>query len=118
LYVTEYKNKTYLVEPDEVMASTKQYKLENDFYTEYIMDKIRVTNNPKDKISVTAIYENFRDWYKRGYESRGVPKRPEFIKFITKQFGEPNKNSQYTNVVFNIIEESDDDSGPKNVLDI
>lgn len=117
LYITEYKNKTYLVEPDEVMASTKQYKLENDFYTEYIMDKIRVTNNPKDKISVTAIYENFRDWYKRGYESRGVPKRPEFIKFITKQFGEPVRG-HYTNVVFNIIEESDDDSGPKNVLDI
>jgi len=117
LYITEYKNKTYLVEPDEVMASTKQYKLENDFYTEYIMDKIRVTNNPKDKISVTAIYENFRDWYKRGYESRGVPKRPEFIKFITKQFGEPVRG-HYTNVVFNIIEESDEDSGPKSVLDV
>ena len=81
------------------------------------MDKIRVTNNPKDKISVTAIYENFRDWYKRGYESRGVPKRPEFVKFITKQFGEPVRG-HYTNVVFNIIEESDEDSGPKNVLDI
>jgi hypothetical protein len=117
LYVTEYKNKTYLVEPDEVMASTKQYKMENDFYTEYIMDKIRVTNNPKDKISVTAIYENFKDWYKRGYESRGVPKRPEFVKFITKQFGEPVRGN-YTNVVFNIIEESDEDSGPKSVLDV
>jgi len=117
LYITEYKNKTYLVEPDEVMASTKQYKMENDFYTEYIMDKIRVTNNPKDKISVTAIYENFKDWYKRGYESRGVPKRPEFVKFITKQFGE-NKNGYYLNVVFNIVEESDEDSGPKSALDI
>jgi P4 family phage/plasmid primase-like protien len=117
LYITEYKNKTYLVEPDEVMASTKQYKMENDFYTEYIMDKIRVTGNPKDKISVTAIYENFKDWYKHGYESKGVPKRPEFVKFMNKQFGEPVRNG-YTNIVFNIVEESEDESGPKNELDV
>jgi len=92
--------------------------MENDFYTEYIMDKIRVTTNPKDKISTTAIYEHFKDWYKRCYESRGVPKKPEFIKFVTKQFGEPNKNGYYLNVVFNIVEESDEDSASKSVLDV
>jgi hypothetical protein len=47
-----------------------------------------------------------------------MPKRPEFIKFMTKQLGEPSSRG-FENVVFNTASESDDEeSAPKNDLDV
>ncbi len=121
LYNTEYKNKNYLEEPDEVMASTKQYKMENDFYTEYLMNRITVTNNSKNRIGVTTIWEDFKIWFKRDYDSKVMPKRIEFLKFMTKQLGEPTTKG-YENVIFNAAVDSDDEadhaSGSKNDLDV
>lgn len=100
IYNTEYKTKNYLKEPEEVMTSTKQYKMENDYYTEYIMDRITVTNDPKDVISQNALLEDFRVWYLKGYSEK-FTKRPDFIKFMNKQLGEPDRNKAYKNVVIN-----------------
>ena len=116
IYLTEYKNNTYLVEPQEVIASTNQYKMENDYLTEYFMDRISVTTNPKNTIGVNTLYEDFKVWYKTAYDFKTMPKRPEFIKFMSKQLGEPCKKG-FINVVFNTNDESDED-GPKNELDV
>ena len=59
IYNTEYKLLNYLVDPDEVMTSTNQYKMENDFYTEYINNRIVITNNSKNIIHSDIIYEDF-----------------------------------------------------------
>lgn len=115
LYMNEYKKKTYLVEPEEVKASTNQYKLENDYLTEYFIDRITITDSPNNKIGVNTLWEDFKAWYKVGYESKTMPKKPEFIKFITKQLGEPIKH-RFTHVIFNVNSESDNDN--KNELDI
>ncbi len=116
IYNTEYKNKTNLIDPPEVMASTKQYKLENDFYTEYIIDNINVVDNPNKKIEKTQLYENFKCWYKLVYNDKTIPKRPEFLKFINTQFGEPNTNGYYSNVEYRLKQGSEDD-GQKCDLD-
>jgi P4 family phage/plasmid primase-like protien len=114
LYINDYKNKTYLVEPEEVKASTNQYKLENDYLTEYFIDRITITDNINNKIGVNTLYEDFKTWYKVGYEVKNMPKRPEFIKFITKQLGEPVKG-KFINIIINTNNESDNDN--KNELD-
>ena len=100
IYNTEYKSKTYLAEPNEVMAFTNQYKMENDFYTEFITEKIIITNILTDTIGKDDLWEEFKEWYKKTYDSKNVPKKIDFIKFMSKQFGEPIKNSGYTNITF------------------
>jgi P4 family phage/plasmid primase-like protien len=102
VYITEYKSKSYLVEPEEVMASTKQYKQENDFFTEYIMDKVSVTNNPKDLINRETLWDDFRIWYKNGRDPKTTPKRTDFLKAATAILGETNKVGCYKYVVFNV----------------
>ena len=100
IYNTEYKSKTYLAEPDEVMAFTNQYKMENDFYTEFITDKIIITNNDNDTISRDNLWEEFKDWYKKTYDSKNPPKKSDLMKFMTKQFGEPIKGGYYKNISY------------------
>lgn len=118
LYMTEYKNKNYLTEPAEVMLSTNQYKMENDYYTEYFMAKISVIDNVKSVISETTLWVDFKTWYKVAYESKSLPKKTDFVKFLTKQLGEPTKRG-YTNIVFNSQSESDEDPDvSKNDLDV
>ena len=107
IYNTDYKTKTYLTEPIEVMAFTNQYKMENDFYTEFITDKIIITNNVNDTIGRENLWDEFRDWYKKAYDSKNIPKRSDFIKFMTKQFGEPVKGGCYTNITYlSFVEEN------------
>jgi phage/plasmid-associated DNA primase len=117
IYETCYKNINYLKEPDEVMASTYRYKMENDFYTEYSTDRISYTDNLKNTISREVLYADFKGWFKTNYEGKPVPKKPEFEKNINKIIGEPTRKG-YVKLLFNTIVESDNDSIPPNVLDM
>lgn len=115
IYNTDYKNKNYLVEPPEVMASTNLYKQENDVITEYIMDKITITNNIKDVINQETLWEDFKIWFKNRSDSSNMPKRPELFKLATNMFGEPSKSKCYKRVVFSTLVQSDEQ---QNSLDV
>jgi phage/plasmid-associated DNA primase len=108
IYNAEYKPKNYLTEPEEVIVYTNQYKMNlykmevdfyTDLYTEFITDKIIITNNSNDTIGRDNLYKNFKHWYMCCYDSKNVPNKMEFINFMTKQFGEP-KGCEYTNITF------------------
>lgn len=101
VYNTQYKNKTYLEDPEEVMASTKQYKSENDFYTEYINDRITVTTNTKDIIGQDTMWEDFKVWFKSEHENEKTPKKPELMKMLVKFLGGDINKKYFTNIVFN-----------------
>jgi P4 family phage/plasmid primase-like protien len=100
IYNTEYKTSKYLADPEEVMALTNQYRMENDFYIEFITDRIIITNNSNDTIGRDNLWEEFKDWYKKNYECKNIPKKMDFIKFMSKQFGEPIKCYGFTNIAF------------------
>ena len=114
IYEKQYKDKS-LIEPDEVMASTNQYKMDNDFYTEFIIEKVTGTDDSTNIISRDNMWETFKAWYKTNYEGKPLPKRPELLKFMNKAIGEPNKRG-YQKVIFNAPHESDEDV--KNDLDL
>jgi P4 family phage/plasmid primase-like protien len=116
IYINKYKKINYLVEPPEVLTSTNQYKLENDYLTEYLTDRISITTNSKDTIGKNTLWEDFRVWYKSAYDFKHIPKRPDFIKFMVKQLGESSSKG-FNNVVFNTSEDSEEDS-LKNELDV
>jgi P4 family phage/plasmid primase-like protien len=115
IFNTQYKGMTYLEEPDEVMASTNEYKMENDFYTEYINDRIVKTDNIKNTISIESIFEDFKNWYKKyTNDIKTFPKKIDIIKNITKILGEPNKK-RFEKITFNI--NSDEESEQVGDLD-
>jgi P4 family phage/plasmid primase-like protien len=115
IYNTEYKHLLYLTDPPEVLASTKQYKMENDPFTDYITNRIEFTNNIKNTILVTALHDDFKLWYKTEYPTLGLPKKTDIPKFFTKLLGEPNKQNYYCKIIMKTIikETSNLDENPE-----
>ena len=105
IFNTQYKNKTYLTEPDEVLEYTKSYKASNDYYTEYKLEKLNITGNPQNTIHSIALYDDFRTWYKSRYDPKSTPKKPDFCKFISNQpdIGKANKSDYFPNITFKMI---------------
>jgi P4 family phage/plasmid primase-like protien len=99
IYNLHYKNCNYLSDPVEVLTSTNQYKAENDYYTEYILESIVVTGKSTDFISCASLLDNFRTWYKVNYPNGKTPKKIEFVKFMNKRFNPPD-NDKYRNIIF------------------
>jgi phage/plasmid-associated DNA primase len=116
IYNTEYKNKVYLKEPIEVIASTKQYKAENDHFTEYIIQCIDVTTDIKDVVGMKTLWDDFKRWFNDFHGGTKMPKSTEFNKFMTKQFGEKT-NKGYAYIKLKVDEDSDNDV-QKNDLDV
>jgi P4 family phage/plasmid primase-like protien len=117
IYNTKYKNINYLKEPKEVLASTNRYKMENDYYTEYFMEKLVVTTDTKNTIARDNLYNDFKNWYKSGYDFKIVPKKPEFEKAINKLIGEPTSRG-YNKIIFaNKIEELLQNNDNLSILD-
>ena len=114
VYTTEYKSMKYLKEPEEVMTSTTQYKMENDFYTEYMNDRLVSTPNNTDTIGKEPLWNDFKLWYKYAYEDSKLPKRCDLLKFITKKFNEPTRKG-FTNVTFKPISQDTNNSNQSNV---
>ena len=113
IYTTEYKSMKYLKEPEEVMASTTQYKMENDFYTEYGIDRIVITGNDNDVIGREPLWDDFKAWYKHNYDSVKMPKKTEFAKFLTKYIGIPSRKG-YHKAIFNNIKQENTAEESKN----
>jgi len=106
VYNTEYKNKSYLTDPEEVMASTKQYKMENDPITDYIVARIQVTGNPKNILYHESIWEDFKVWFASEHPRDKLPKKPEILKVIAKQLdGDANMSDHFNCVTFNVKKE-------------
>jgi len=119
IYKNEYKGINYLKEPEEVMASTNQYKLQNDYYTEYCLDRLTITNDPKNKISRETLYSDFKAWCLKFYNVKIMTKKPECEKNFNKFLGQPDR-IYYTKVLFNYNTESSgesDDCNGNNLLD-
>jgi phage/plasmid-associated DNA primase len=116
IYNNEYKQKVYLAEPSEVIASTSQYKMENDHFTEYINQCIEITTNPKDIISSKTLWEHFKKWFGDFHTAYKLPKSVEFTKFMTKNFGEKTLKG-YTFIKIRNEDDDDDTQVMPNDLD-
>ena len=123
LYVNEYKNMSYLTEPDEVKYSTENYKAENDHYAEYFVRRIIVTGKKSDSINVKTMYEDFKSWFKGSRDGGRVPAQVELNKYMYERLGEP-KSNKWKGYTFNNNDDdqdkegdSDDDNEEKSSLD-
>ena len=94
IYNTSYKKMDTLQDPDEVMTSTNHFKMGNDYYTEFISDRINRDVDEKETVETDHIWRSFKKWYNNSYPNKALPKRTEFTKNINKMLGEP-VNKEY-----------------------
>lgn len=120
LYITEYKKVPFISEPNAVKISTESYKMENDHYTEYFINRIIFTGDKKDTIGMKAVYEDFKSWFKNSHEGVKVANQVDLNKFLFEKIGDPKKG-RWRGYKFNGEEEEplsdDDDDDIRNALD-
>jgi len=77
-----YRNNGYAIpEPDTVLQCTKDYKVNNDPYLEYINSEL-LKSEPTDKIPITDLYNNFKDWFKSEHATLKMPTKKEVTMYI------------------------------------
>jgi P4 family phage/plasmid primase-like protien len=76
-----------LVEPDKVVAYTKEYQKSNDIYEEYIEDNILITSNNDDTILFPDLYADFTTWFRLNNPGKKVPARSYFKDEIEDKLG-------------------------------
>jgi P4 family phage/plasmid primase-like protien len=80
-----------LYEPDEVTGATNVYHKTNDFYLQFLDERIIETKNNKDYITITLIYTLFKEWYKDSYPGRKIPSRIMVKESMEKKLGKQEK---------------------------
>ena len=68
-FYRKYK-KNGLVHPKLVMQETKKYRERCDIYQNFIGDYLEKTDKSNDKISVIALHQAMRNWYKSNYDGK------------------------------------------------
>jgi phage/plasmid-associated DNA primase len=73
-------NKTGLIEPDEVKASTKEYKNMNNIYVKFGDAHIQKVKDEDCKLLPDIAYSGFKQWYReKSYNLREMPDLQTFI---------------------------------------
>jgi len=118
LYVTQYKKLQFLVAPKEVKISTENYIAENDFASDYVLNKIIYTGNKSDSLTINAMYDDFKIWFKSSRDNAiKIPSRNDFNKLIVDKIGESN-GGKWRGYTFNRIKDDDSDDEQKSALDL
>ena len=79
-----YRTKGNVVACKKVLASSSEYRGKQDYFTQFIKDKIQ--EKPNDCIKKTALIETFKNWY-TAVHGRNVPKGQELYDFMDKKYG-------------------------------
>jgi len=98
IYVTTYSKLNYLVEPDEVNKSTKQYKSDNDSLQDFCNSQLSVTKKKKDVIEKEEMFIKFSSWYKSVYNNRSSLNKSEFLRQFDKIVS--NDENNYINIKY------------------
>jgi phage/plasmid-associated DNA primase len=95
IYETEYSKMDFMETPSEVLMSTNLYKNQNDYYTEYITDNLKITDNQNDVLYKTDIIKHFKAWYNEYYENGKKLNKTDVEKLLIVSL--KNKYPQYDN---------------------
>ncbi len=92
IYTTMYDTDTKLVEPEEVLAATNQYRREQDVIKEYYDINLEKVADIKETIRKRDLSTHFRIWYKNEYEGSVPPKAKKLYEYMEK-----NLKHKYSN---------------------
>lgn len=75
--------------PKVVAEYTEQYWQEKDMYFQFTGERIQKSDLEDDVLSVTQVYEIFKEWYEEIYPKMKVHSRPVMISELTRIWGKP-----------------------------
>ena len=87
LLIEKYKIyiETHELNPTEnILIWTNQYQEDTDMYLQFINDCTEETNDEKDRIHCSLIYEIFKNWFKNNNPNTKIPSNKEFVNSIKK----------------------------------
>lgn len=79
-----------LVVPEEVKKFTEEMKLMFDIYSGFIVNVIVETKVPEDVVTLSELYEEFKNWFLETYNSPKIPTKHEFRQYMEKTYGKQN----------------------------
>ena len=92
---------------EAVLASSNQYRSNQDYFSEFINEKIK--NEVGEKLGETAIKQEFDQWYKLRYNNK-VPKGKDLFDYITKKYGSKVKGKwRDITIVWDTDDDEDDE---------
>lgn len=93
-----------------VLASSDNYREEQDYLAEFAKDK--VVKNLGGKIKKTELTEVFKEWYIINY-GKALPKMKELSEYMNKKYGKYKKGG-WSNISINYDDEDDDEDDNDN----
>ena len=99
-----------LYEPTEVTGATDVYHKTNDFYMQFLDERIQETGVKKDFVTLTVVYTLFKEWYKDSYPGRQIPSRTMVKEAIEKKLGKQQKGVWRGVTTFDPDAEMDEES--------
>ncbi len=92
VYYRRYResNGASLVVPEEVKKFTEEMKLMFDMYSGFIVNVIVETKVPEDVVTLSELYEEFKNWFLETYNSPKIPTKHEFRQYMEKTYGKQN----------------------------
>lgn len=110
IYKTKYSTGK-IVEPNEVVQATNNYRKENDNMREYFDARILETNNAKDIIGKRSIWKDFKIWFREFNEGKAYPKNTKLYEFLEGKLGKDKFSSKgWKGIVFKRENENENDS--------
>ena len=99
-----------LKEPPEVTKNTDAYQQESDSFLQFIYECLE--ESISDKIHVDDGYHVYREWFKNSGNNAKMPQKKDFIKNVSKKYGNPNSKNCWKGITFinkNADEENEED---------
>lgn len=79
-----------LVVPQEVKKFTEEMKMMFDMYSGFIVNVIVETGKQEDIVTLSELYEEFKNWFLEIYNSPKIPTKHEFRQYMEKTYGKQN----------------------------
>ena len=100
ILIQEYKNyvKNGLKEPPEVIKNTTAYQQESDSFLQFCHECVEI--NLTEKIKCEDGYYVFKEWFKSSGLTVKCPNKKDFIKNISKKYGNPDSRNQWKGIAF------------------
>lgn len=72
-------------EPEKVLMATKEYTKQVDLYRQFMEEHI--VEEKGAKITLTVLYETFKDWFRQSYPGHTVHPRPDVQEYFETAWG-------------------------------
>jgi len=87
----EFYGDSDLYEPEEIKVATYHYHKTNDFYMQFVDERLHATGNSEDRLNIQTVWFVFKEWFKDSYPGKKIPEKIQMQEAIEKKIGVSKK---------------------------